>query len=120
MVMWFSVRTRSRVSMSSMCGTGLKERVASGVSTSANCSRVVERRAALREHAPAHGQRVMHATNVGVDHVIRHGPCAAVDDENRISRQEVSPESAIRIDRIAGGGVLSSQSGTEGRNSNLT
>jgi hypothetical protein len=29
---------------------------------------------------------------VGIDHVVGHSPCAAVNDENRISRQEVSPE----------------------------
>jgi len=33
---------------------------------------------------------------VGVDHVIRHGPGATVNDENGISRQKESPESVLR------------------------
>ena len=48
----------------------------------------VEGRATLLEHAPSRSQRVVHAAEVGVDHVIGHGPSTAVNDENGISRQE--------------------------------
>ena len=51
----------------------------------------VERRATALEHMPSRGQRIVHATDVGVHHVIRHGPGAPVNDENRISWQELSP-----------------------------
>ena len=56
----------------------------------------VERRAAALEHAPSRGQRVIHAVDVGVDHVIRHGPGATVDDQNWIRRQKVSLELVMR------------------------
>ena len=61
----------------------------------------VERRAAALEHAPSRSQRVGDAANVGVDHVIGHGPRAAVNDQNGISRQVESPEEEA-MDRIAG------------------
>ncbi len=48
----------------------------------------IESRAAALEHAPSRGQRVVHATKMGVDHVIRHGPGPAMNHQNRISRQE--------------------------------
>src|SRR5437899_5498193 len=61
----------------------------------------IERRAAAFEHAPSRGQRVGHAAEVRVDHVVGYGPSAAMNDQNRMSWQEVSPESAMRLDRIA-------------------
>ncbi len=71
----------------------------------------VERRAAALEHAPSRSQRVGHAVDVGVDHVIGHGPRATMNDENGISWQELSLESvsfdaksSMRLDRIAGAG----------------
>src|SRR5258707_14387855 len=42
----------SRVSTSSRCGIGLKERVASGVSTSANCSRVTRSVSTCESNCP--------------------------------------------------------------------
>ena len=56
----------------------------------------VERRAAALEHAPSRSQRVVHAADVGVDHVIRHGPRATVNHQNWISRQKLSLESSLR------------------------
>jgi hypothetical protein len=50
----------------------------------------VERGAAKFEHAPSRSQSVADAANVGVDHVIRHGPRAPMNHQNRISRQELS------------------------------
>jgi hypothetical protein len=44
----------------------------------------IERRTAVLEHAPSRGQRVVYASEVGVDHVIGHGPRPAVNDQNRI------------------------------------
>ena len=40
----------------------------------------IESRASAIKHAPSRSARVGHAMNVGVDHVIRHGPRAAVND----------------------------------------
>src|SRR5579862_8173121 len=40
----------------------------------------VERRAPALKHAPSRGQSVVHAADVGVDHVVGHGPGAAVDN----------------------------------------
>jgi hypothetical protein len=52
----------------------------------------IECRAAALQHLPSGGQSVAHAAQVGVDHVIGYGPCTAVNNQNRISRQGVSPE----------------------------
>ncbi len=41
----------------------------------------IERRAATLQHAPSRSQRVGHAVNVGVDHVIGHGPGATMNDQ---------------------------------------
>jgi hypothetical protein len=50
----------------------------------------IDRRAAALEHAPSRSQRVPHALYVGVDHLIRHGPRAAMNHQNRICWQELS------------------------------
>ena len=44
----------------------------------------IERRSATFEHAPARGHRVAHAVEMSFDHVVRNGPCAAMNDQNRI------------------------------------
>src|SRR5580698_7953861 len=44
----------------------------------------VERRAAAFEHAPSRSQRVIHAMEVRLDHVIRHGPRPAMNHQNWI------------------------------------
>ena len=56
----------------------------------------IERRATTLEHAPARGERVVDAADVGVDHVIGHGPGAAVNHQNGIGRQRLSPEEVRR------------------------
>src|SRR5580698_10495284 len=48
----------------------------------------VERRAAAFEHAPSRSERLVHAAQVSVDHVIGHGPGTAMNDEHRIGRQD--------------------------------
>ena len=62
----------------------------------------VERRAAALEHAPSRSQRVVDTVDVGVDHVIGHGPGAAMNDQDGIMSARVSPELVKRLDRIAG------------------
>ena len=44
----------------------------------------VERRAAAFEHAPARGHGVAHAVEMSFDHVVRNGPGAAMNYQNRI------------------------------------
>src|ERR1700736_15087 len=44
----------------------------------------VERRSCALQHAPSRSQRIAHAVDVGLDHVIGYGPRASVDDEYRI------------------------------------
>ena len=51
----------------------------------------VKRRTAVLEHAPSRGQRVVDASDVGVDHGVGHGPGAAVNDQNRISLARSCP-----------------------------
>ena len=48
----------------------------------------IERRAATFEHAPARSHGIAHAVEVGVDHVVRNGPCAAVNHQNRIGQEK--------------------------------
>ena len=50
----------------------------------------IERRPAAFEHPPACGHGVAHAVEMSFDHVIRNGPGAAVDDQNRIVQEESS------------------------------
>src|ERR1700685_4626867 len=45
----------------------------------------VQRRPATLQHAPSRSQRVVHAANVRLDHVVRHSPRAAMHHENGIS-----------------------------------
>jgi hypothetical protein len=40
----------------------------------------IEGRAATLEHAPSSSQRVVHSADVGLDHVIGHGPSSAVNN----------------------------------------
>ena len=47
----------------------------------------IECRAAALEHAPSCGQRIVHTADVGVDHVVRHSPGAAVNNQHRIGWQ---------------------------------
>src|SRR5580692_5137442 len=61
----------------------------------------IQCRAAALEHAPACDQRVAHPMQVRLHHVIRHGPSAAVNNQNRITRQEKSSEEMKRLISLA-------------------
>ena len=60
----------------------------------------VERRAAAFEHAPTRSHGVAHAVEMGFDHVVRNGPGAAMNYQNRIVQEESSERK--RTIRIAG------------------
>ena len=58
----------------------------------------IERRTAALEHAPARSHGIAHAVEMGFDHVVRNGPGAAMNYQNRIVQEESSGRmSTIRI-----------------------
>ena len=57
----------------------------------------IERRTAAAEHFPSRRQGVADAIQMRVDHVIRNGPGAAMDEQNGISRQTIPPSRAISL-----------------------
>src|SRR5271163_1189712 len=69
----------------------------------------VERRAPSLQHLPASRHRIAHAIEMSLDHVIRNGPCTAVDEQNWIYRQEKpSPGKrpiSLTLERNTGGSV---------------
>src|SRR5439155_4104493 len=76
----------------------------------------IQCRSATVEHTPASSNRVAHTVQVGLDHVVRNGPGATVDEQNGIRRQRdssrtlrtVSKQSSIAIWHHSHGGNRSS------------
>src|SRR3984957_3053280 len=56
----------------------------------------VEGRAATVEHAPSSGESIRDTADVGIDHVLGHGPGAAVNNENGIGHRN-SPSCEPRV-----------------------